>query len=256
VKKHIGWRTGGALLTLAGLGASLLTAMDLLLASSAASHDVHKRSLSSLSLELENVSVEIEPGPDGQVRFIRNLKWSMFRPEVQETWEGDTLRIRMRCPAEIVQPCHAAYRLNIPEQTPLSVKADGGDVTARFLTGKVSVDLAEGDVHLDNLPGDLDITGTGGDVWIVDSQAKSAVVKAAAGNVYLGFALPPTIVDARTTAGDLAIRVPRGASYFVDAEAVAGTRDISVEQTAAAPRRIFARNGAGDLTVHHQSGHY
>ncbi|WP_106396985.1 DUF4097 family beta strand repeat-containing protein [Actinocorallia populi] len=256
VNKHTGWRAGGVLLTLAVLCASFVAVMDLLLESTTTTSDVYKRSLTSLSLELENVSVEIEPGPAGQVRVIRDLEWSTFRPKVRETWEGDTLRIKMDCPIEIVQPCHASYRLSIPEQTPLSVNSGGGYVAARGLTGKVDINLSGGGVRLEGLPGEVDITSVAGDVWIVDAQAKSVRVKADAGDVYLGFATPPANVEARTTAGNLNIQVPRGAPYLVNAESVAGSRDVSVEETAGAPHRIFARNSAGDLSVRYQGGQY
>ncbi|GAA2719819.1 DUF4097 family beta strand repeat-containing protein [Actinocorallia aurantiaca] len=256
VKKHTSWRTGGVLLTLAGLLAGSLAVMDLLLGSTTTTSSAYGPSPSRLSLELDNVSVEIEPGPAGRIRARADLKWSIFRPEIQSILEGDTLRIKMRCPIEIVQPCHASYRLSIPAQTPLSVKAGGGDVTVRDLTGKVDVDLAGGNVLLENLPGDLDVTNAGGDVWIADSQSESVVVRSTAGDTYLGFTEPPTNVDVRTTAGNLNIQVPMGAAYSVDAESVAGSRDVSVETTDPAPHRIFARNSAGDLAVRYQGGHY
>lgn len=255
-RKRTAWRAGGVLLTLAVLCASFVTVMDLLLESEAASVDVYKRSFTNLSLELENVSVEIEPGPAGQVRVVRDLEWSTFRPEVRETWEGDTLRIKMDCPIEIVQPCHASYRLGVPEQIPVSVNSGGGYVAVRERTGKIDVDLSGGGVRLDDTSGDVNVTSVAGDVWIVGSRSKSVVVKADAGDTYLAFTAPPTNVEARTTAGNLNIQVPRGADYLVDAENVAGSREVSVEQTAGALHRIYARNSAGDLSVRYQGGHY
>jgi hypothetical protein len=255
-KKHAGWRAGGVLLTLLALLAGSLVAMDLMLASSRTTSDVYKRSLSSLSLDLDNASVEVDPGPPGQVRVVRVLHWSSFEPRIEETWEGDTLRIRVHCRVEITWPCRASYRLSIPAQTPLTVKASGGDVMVRDLTEKIDVDLAGGNVHLENALGDLGVSSTAGDVWIVDSQSKSVVVKSTAGDAYLGFLRPPTNVDARTTAGNLNIQVPRGAVYSVDAESMAGSRDVSVEQTDSAPHRIRARNTGGDLAVRYQGGHY
>ena len=196
----------------------------------------------------------VEPGRAGQVRIVQVLHWSSFEPRIEETWEGDALRIKVRCRVEITLPCRASYRLSIPAQTPLTVKAAGGDVMVRDLTEKIDVDLAGGNVHLENALGDIDVSSTAGDVWIVDSQSKSVVVKSTAGDAYLGFVKPPTSVDARTTAGNLNIQVPRGAAYSIDAESVAGSRDVSVEQTASAPHRIRARNSAGDLAVRYQGG--
>jgi len=255
-KKHTGWRAGGVLLTLLALIAGSLVSMDLMLASSKTTTDVYKRSLSSLSLDLDNASVEVEPGPPGRVRVIRVLDWSSFEPRIEETWEGDTLRIKVRCRVEITWPCRVSYRVGVPAQTPLTVKANGGDVMVRSLTEKIDVDLAGGNVQLENVLGDLNVTSTAGDVWIADSQSKSVAVKSTAGDTYLGFTDPPTNVDVRTTAGNLNIQVPMGAAYAVDAESVAGSRDVSVETTDPAPHRIFARNSAGDLAVRYQGGHY
>ncbi|MEO3785417.1 DUF4097 family beta strand repeat-containing protein [Actinocorallia sp. B10E7] len=251
-KKRTGWRVGGILLTLLALLAGSLAAMDLMLASSKTTSDVYERSLTSLSIDLDNASVEVEPGPVGRVRVVRVLRWSSFEPKIQETWEGDTLRIKVRCRIEITRPCRVSYRLSVPAQTPLTVKGGGGDVTVRDLTEKIDVDLAGGDIRLENVLGDLDVTNVAGNVSIMDSRSRSVVVESTAGDTHLGFVTPPTSVDVRTTAGNLEIQVPRGALYFVDAESVAGSREVSVEQTGSAPHRIRARNDSGDLAVRYQ----
>lgn len=248
------WRTGGILLTLAALLMGSATALTLLLQNSETTSKVYKRPLTSLTLDLDNADVEIDPGPADQVRLVRVMDWTAVKPKTRETWDDGTLRIETRCVIGIGRPCRFSYRLQVPPQIPLTVKADGGDVTARRLTGPVSVDLAGGDIRLDDLAGDVEVANDGGDLRITESRSDSVKVNVQAGSSLIDFAEPPSNTDIRMTAGDLTVLVPSGSAYDVDAESVAGSRDVAVDSDSKAPHEIHARLTAGDLSIRYGSG--
>lgn len=247
------WRMGGALVTLAALVMGSVTVLGLLLQNSETASKTYKRPLSSLALDVDNADIELEPGPAGQVRVIRVTDWTAVKPEIQEDWESETLRIRTRCVIEVGKPCRVSYRLQVPPRLALTVKAVGGDVTARSLTGPVDVDLIGGNILLDDLTGDVVAASRGGDMMILQSRSKSVRVTAHAGNALVHFTTPPSAADIRMTAGDLDVRVPSGFAYALDAESIAGTRDVAVDDDLAAPHKIRARVSAGDLSVRYGS---
>ncbi len=254
VKKHAGIRAGGAIVVMVALLTGFLYAVDLLMASSETTSRVYERQVSGLNLHVDNADVEIEPGRADRVRLIRVLEWSAFKPKAEETWEGDTLRIKMRCPVELARSCRAFYRIQVPERMPLTVRGGGGDVRILGLSGNVDIDTGGGNVLLENLVGDVDLVNDAGDVRIKDSRSKSVKAETRAGDTFLDFSAPPSNVDVRTTAGDLAVQVPWGSPYSIDAEAVGGSRTVEVQDEGAAPHRIQARVSAGHLSVRYGSG--
>lgn len=246
-------RAAGVLLTLAVLLAGFLAVAGLLLRSSRTTSDVYRQPFSRIALDLDNADVSVEPGPEGQIRVVRELHWSVVEPKIEEHWESGVLRVRVRCALDVGQPCRVSYRLGVPPGTPLLVKIVGGDASVRDTTGPVGVDSGAGDVHLTRPAGDVSVMSRAGEVRVMAGLSRKATVDAHSGDVLLDFAAPPASVDVRLISGNLAVQVPTGSSYAVDARTVAGAEDVSVADDTASGNAIHARLTAGDLTVRYGS---
>ena len=127
--------------------------------------------------------------------------------------------------------CETDYRIEVPRDVAVSIKADAGDVTVTGLAGRVTLESDAGNVK-----------GT-------ELGASHVQASTDAGDVRLSFTVAPTSVDAETDAGDLDIDLPR-AEYALDLDTDAG--DTSVEGIVRydlAPHSVSAETDAGDLTI-------
>jgi hypothetical protein len=127
--------------------------------------------------------------------------------------------------------CETDYRIEVPRDLDVSVKANAGNVNVTGLAGRLTLESDAGNVK-----------GAG----LGASHVKASTD---AGDVRLSFTVAPTSVDAETDAGDLDLDLPR-AEYALDLDTDAG--DTSVEGIVRydlAPHSVTAETDAGDLTI-------
>ena len=65
----------------------------------------------------------------------------------------------------------------------------------------------------------------------------------------LEFRVPPRMVEAKTTSGDVNVALPDAGSYDVVADTGSGDSQIGVRTDPDSPRMIRARTNSGDATV-------
>jgi hypothetical protein len=93
----------------------------------------------------------------------------------------------------------------------------------------------------------------GGSIEGQDLRSARVQAAAGAGSVDLGFVAPPEDVDASSGAGSVLIWLPTGdETYRVDADAGAGSDQVTVKTDQTSDRVVRANAGAGSAEVHYQ----
>ncbi|MEU4533857.1 hypothetical protein AB0G15_03215 [Streptosporangium sp. NPDC023825] len=203
-----------------------------------------------------HVNISVVPGAAKRLGLERTLFWTRDRPVVTEEWDGRTLEIDVRCPGG--EPpggpaCQADYVLSVPAATGVEAASRRfGNVSVSGIHGDLRLSTAVGDVVADGTRGALLVRAQTGNVIGTGLGSAGADVETGTGNVDLRFAVPPGDVSAVVRAsGDVKVRVPDGEEYKegYDVRTNTGNATVDVRRDPAAPRRITALTGAGELSV-------
>jgi DUF4097 and DUF4098 domain-containing protein YvlB len=111
------------------------------------------------------------------------------------------------------------------------------------------VRLVAGTVTVKDLSGDLTIATTAGAIDASGLRGQRVEARTEAGAVTLKHLTPPLQATARTEAGTVTVHVPGSAAYAVDASSTAGESAVRVPTDPASAHRITALSEAGDVTV-------
>lgn len=196
-------------------------------------------------------SVEVTVGPADRVEVDRRSTFGMTRPKIVETLEDGLLTVRVTCAGGISVICSNDVDLVVPADVSFTIDAFG--IRIADVTGDVEVNSGAGSVHLERLSGDIDVAVGGGSVEGVDLRSARVRANAGAGSVDLGFITPPEDVDASSGAGSVLIWLPEGdETYRVDADAGAGSDQVTVKTDQTSDRAVRANAGAGSAEVHYQ----
>jgi Putative adhesin len=142
-----------------------------------------------------------------------------------------TFRVRSRCPATLPNSCSVRYRLVVPDNLPVDIRTD------------------EGDVRFDGYRGSARVTTRSGDIDVGDFCGFSFDGRADSGNVSADWSCPPQRLSLRARSGSVHAIVPAG-QYRVDAESASGRNVVrGLTATTEAPFRIQALSSSGDVTV-------
>ncbi|WP_280669191.1 MULTISPECIES: DUF4097 family beta strand repeat-containing protein [unclassified Kitasatospora] len=208
--------------------------------------------VTALRLDVPDGSVVLRPGPVDQVHVHSTRSWTLRAPEVEQSWDGDTLSIRVTSPGPDLDGLAATVALEIEVPPQVSVDAQ---------TRSASLDLA-------HLQGDLQLQTGSGAVTVADAQGRlralsdSGAIQAGAlaspmvdaqshsGGVSLEFAAAPRQVSASLGSGELAVVVPPNSRYRVAGSAAgSGLRIADGLDDPASDRLITVElgNGQGKL---------
>ncbi len=140
------------------------------------------------------------------------------------------LEIASTCPRLVIGGCGATYRVAVPDNVPVSVRADHGNIRVEGYRGSASLATGDGRITVDAFCGyTLRATSVGGDILAAGSCS-------------------PARLELRSTSGSITARVPRG-RYQVDAAGGGApvVRDLTVDPNA--PWEIQALSTSGDVVV-------
>jgi Putative adhesin len=189
--------------------------------------------LSAISLDLGDADAEIVGGRDQPVVEVRRTDDFAFgHPPVNEReLSRGVLRLRSRCAQVAVGTCSAKYRLNVPNNVPITVVTRSGDVDLDGFRGSARIATRNGDIAASSFCG-----------FLLDARAETGDVSATA-------ACAPERLELRSRTGDVQAVVPPG-RYRVDADSDEGARTVrGLVPVEDAPFQILALSGAGDVAV-------
>lgn len=179
-----------------------------------------------------NGDVHVEVGDVTDVRVVERLRYALGRPRVSETTGDGGLSIRGDC-AWYTSNCSVDVTLTVPPTVALQLHSSGGDVLVSGAGGAA-----------------LTAVSSAGDVHATGLRSTQVVARSSGGDVELSFVVPPSSVTAHSSAGDVAVRVPRVAGgYRVTANTSAGTTRVDVPTDPESSRWIDATSSAGDVDV-------
>ena len=213
-------------------------AAALLIATVASSHERAVRfavtgSLSGVILDVGDAEVDIAGGGRRQLLEVQRTDRYAFGHDAVATRRvamGE-LRLRSRCPKAVPHTCSSRYRLVVPDNVPVDVRATGGTVRLRGYRGSA---------RLTTRSGDIDVAGFCG--FSLQARAES-------GDIATSAACAPQQLVLRSTAGSVRASVPPG-RYQVEAESTDGAERVSgVSAVSDAPFSIQALSSSGDVVV-------
>lgn len=213
-------------------------AAALLIATVASSHEREVRfavrgSLSAVSLDVGDADVEIVGGGQRELLEVQRTDRYAFGHDAVMTraLTMGELRLRSRCPKAVPHACSSSYRLVVPDNVPVDVRATGGSVRLRGYRGSARVTTRSGDVDITRFCG-----------FSLQARAESGDIDAAA-------ACAPQQLVLRSNAGHVHVAVPPG-RYQVEAESTNGGERVSgLAVVSDAPFSIQALSSSGDVDV-------
>jgi hypothetical protein len=189
--------------------------------------------LAGLSFDVGDAGVEVVGGGPGREVGVQRRERSAFghTPQTTRSVAGGTFMVRSRCPEELLRSCSVAYRLIVPDNLPVDIRTDGGEVRFRGYRGSATVTTRSGDIDITDFCG-----------FSLDARAES-------GDVTTTWACPPQRLSLRAGSGSVHAIVPSG-PYQVDAESASGRNVVrGVTATTEAPFSIQALSSSGDVVV-------
>jgi hypothetical protein len=189
-------------------------------------------SLMGVQIRVVSGDVVVIGGARGGVAVRRSDRSTFGHgPVERRTRQGGRLALSSTCPRLVVGSCSASYRVAVPDNVPVSIRADHGTITLEGYRGSASLATGGGAIAVDAFCGHvLRASSLSGDIAAVASCS-------------------PERLELRSTHGAVSATVPAG-RYRV--EAVSGTGDQLVRGLTAdpdAPWEIQALSTSGSVRV-------
>ncbi|MFJ9693470.1 hypothetical protein [Kitasatospora sp. NPDC101183] len=178
-----------------------------------------------LVVETENGGAAITGGGDA-VQVSEKRKWRGSEPKTVHEVKDGVLTLRYSCDS-----CGIGYTVKVPSSVTVRVRTENGGVRLVGLSGEVDATTENGGIEARGMTG---------------SKAR---MHADNGGVKADFAAAPAEVEATVGNGGVAVGVPRGEAYAVDARAGSGGTDVGIPSTPGAAHRITARADTGGVSV-------
>jgi hypothetical protein len=227
-----GWMVSASAVLLLGSGLALVAWWALTSERRVATYGV-QGTVNAVFLDLGDSDADIVGGgnrPGVEVR--RTDEFAFGRKAIaRRDAAGGVLRIRSRCPDAVLGACAAAYRLTVPDNVPVTVRTDSGNVRFTGYQGSAQIDTGSGDIAVSAYCGFL------------------LRARADAGNVSAATSCATDRMELRSRTGDVRAVVPPG-RYRVDADSDTGDTQVGgLTAVESAPFVIQALSSAGDVAV-------
>jgi hypothetical protein len=165
--------------------------------------------------------------------FVSRIDHSVFGhgPHERLAVHGGILHLVSSCPALVVGSCASSYRLIVPYDVPISVRAEHGTISLDVYRGSA-------DIATDN--GAISVEGYCGSVLGAASSS---------GDVSVSTACPPKRLVLRSDSGNISATVTAG-DYQIDAASTTGSAYVhGLVNDNGAPWAIEALSNSGNVTV-------
>jgi hypothetical protein len=185
-----------------------------------------------IELRVQSGDVTIVGGSPSGI-WVSHTDRSVFghRPREQRSLNGGIVRISSSCSQLVVGRCASDYQVDVPDNVPISVRAESGAV------------------HLSGYHGSADIATNGGAITVEGYCGFVLGAASASGDVSVQAACSPERLTLRSDSGNVSALVPSG-SYRIQAGSADGSiRVRGVTNDNGAPWAIEALSNSGDVKV-------
>ncbi|MGH3374612.1 MAG: hypothetical protein ACRDP6_07725 [Actinoallomurus sp.] len=213
----------------------------------------YRHPIRALEIDAPNASVRVGAGPADQASVRRTLTWSLSRPDVRQTWDGDTLRINVTCRrAELYSSleCGTDLDLRVPADVAVRASVASGRIDVRNIAGGLQLRTTAGAVRMTDVSGGIWARSVSGTITGAALTTPKVDAGVTSGAIRLGFAGSPEQVSAATTSGTVSIGVPPGVRYRVGGTTASGSRHIDPALVdAGSSRAISLTTVSGSVTL-------
>ncbi|MFI0879527.1 hypothetical protein C6W96_09350 [Streptomyces sp. CS149] len=204
----------------------------------------------TLTIDAENGVVDLVPADVEQVEVERQFDgWTVFGSGPDAVWrmEDDTLTLRVKC--EGIANCDSRHRVKVPRGVAVTAASDNGTVTATGFADALDLSSDNGEIKVRDASGALKLKSDNGEVRAERISGPSVIARADNGEIRLGFASVPDLVDTVSDNGSITIDLPRGQKYKVDASADNGDVSVDVPRGDDSAHVVKAYSDNGEVTV-------
>ena len=190
-------------------------------------------SLNGIALDLGDGDVLVSGGAKRDAVRVERVDRYAFghHATAERSVKDGVFHVRSRCPHTVMHGCSVRYHLTVPDNVPVDVRTDSGEVSFRDYRGSGRVRTRSGAVVIDDYCG-----------FSLQARAES-------GSIAMNASCPPQELSLRTTSGAVRAVVPAG-RYRVDADSTSGSETIrGVASVADSPFSIEAQSSTGDVRV-------
>lgn len=187
--------------------------------------------LMGLELRVQSGNVTIVGGSRTGVQVTRR-NHSVFGhgPYERRSTRSGIVRITSGCPRLVVGSCAADYRVDVPNDVPISIRTERGDI------------------RLDSYHGSADIATDGGAIDVEGYCGFVLGAASATGDITVASACSPERLLLRSDTGNVSATVPPG-NYRVQAASSARTTVRGITDDDGAPWAIQALSNTGRVAV-------
>jgi hypothetical protein len=208
----------------------------------------YRHAIKELRLDVGDAEVSVGPGPDGEARVYKDLRWGLSEPEVTESLVDDMLFVTFRCRGSdrFGAECGADIDVQVPVGVRVSAVSRSGRIDVRGLTGDLDLRTGSGEINVTGARGRLRLLARSGAVTGRNLASEKTEAGVTSGMLDLRYAEPPDTVDATARSGTAKIIVPPGSRYRVAGWTGSGTAHLNkalVDDRSA--RRISVHSGSG-----------
>ena len=188
--------------------------------------------LLGIELHIQSGDVTIFGGGQTGVSVVRTDRFAFgHRPRERRSVAHGILRLSTSCPALVVGSCSSSYRIELPDNVPISVRDE------------------DGSVHVESYHGSADIATNTGDITVEGYCGFVLGAASAGGDVTVGTSCSPERLVLRSGSGSVDATVPAG-NYRINAVSNGGrARVLGLVADNGAPWDIEALSNSGNVTV-------
>ena len=184
----------------------------------------------SVSIDVPNASVSLRPSDDDRVHVTMRGTYSGSKPRLDVRDDGGEIEITGGCPRGwfVFNRCAVRIDVELPENLDVESDGENGGITATGLGGELELSTTNGTISIEESSGRLSLETTNGRIELSDVTSTEVEAETTNGAVRMEFTEAPDTVSARSTNGEVSIRVPDdNESYRVDATTTNGKVDTA-----------------------------
>jgi putative adhesin len=205
----------------------------------------------TLDIDVGFESVQIVGSADAtSVSMQRSYTWSLGKPTIGETRNGDLLSITSSCPFTVGLGCSGHVRVVVPHDIKVRARTSDGSLTVRDLDGRVDLAATDGGIAASGLTGRATIHTSDGSIAATELRSDQVDASTSDGSMRLQFEAAPAAVTARSSDGSIDVVVPHdGTAYDVAATTGDGGREVAVPTDPDSSHRMELRTSDGSIRL-------
>ncbi|GAA1577375.1 hypothetical protein GCM10009804_37450 [Kribbella hippodromi] len=216
------------------------------------SQDSYQLQGDALVVKGGSAPVEVRAGDGSEVKVERQFQRNVFGSDPKEQFHPDDGRLDLKAGGcgFLSFGCKTSYVLTVPRDVKLTVENSSGDVTVTGFPGGANLKTSSGDIDAHGVGGPLVMESSSGGITGDELTSTSVTAHSSSGGSNLEFTVAPESVEAKSSSGDVAIRLPSGdEAYKVDTKTSSGDESATVKTDPNATRTIQAKTSSGDVTI-------